>query len=191
MQACCSSQHRAHLVVLAVLLAGLTLASLADAGPKGGSKVDKPTPSRPKPLTQWEKKLLGEHKFGVQFIWDGYGSATIKQTPDGLEIRGEQYAKIKAGEKPRAERAGSGNPGSRPDRDYVKIAGLVEVVNQRTLKVTGVLETYLRTCCKQQNLEGTFVFKRHGKRKYYRLQNPHRSELCDKYTCHYYIDLFL
>jgi hypothetical protein len=127
-----------------------------------------------KPLTGTEKKLVGQHKFGVQFIWDGYGQATIENTRDGLVIRGDQFAKDKGQKK----------------IDFVKIRGTLEVVNPRTLKVTGTLETFLHDCCGEKNLEGTFTFKKYGKRKFYRLQEPHRGQLCGKYTCHYYVDLF-
>ena len=127
-------------------------------------------------------KLVGKHRFGVQFIWDGYGTATIKKEGPDLIIEGEQFSKKKKNKKDKAIKDET--------LDYVKITGVVHMVNKRTLEVTGTLDTFIKSCCGTQSLEGTFIFKKWGKRKYFRLQDPHRGRLCDMYTCHYYIDIF-
>ena len=72
----------------------------------------------------------------------------------------------------------------------VEHQGRVTVVDARVLEISGTLDTRLKDCCGRQTRKGTFRFKRTGGRKYWRLQNPHREGLCDKHTCHYYIDLW-
>ena len=174
--------------MIAVLILGFTTCAGWQASP---AQAGEPKKAR---LSRLEKKLLGKHKFGVQFIWDGYGTATIEQTPDGLEIRGEQFSKKKKAKTEREMGMIAKLPQGEdetPKRDYVKIRGMVQVVDGHTLKVTGTLDTYLATCCRKQLIEGSFTFKRWGKRRFYRLQDPQRNKLCNKYTCHYYIDLFL
>ncbi len=43
----------------------------------------------------FEESLIGKHQFGIQFIWDGYGSAEILKEKQGiLRIKGEQYSII-------------------------------------------------------------------------------------------------
>ena len=52
------------------------------------------------------------------------------------------------------------------------------------------IATRIARCCGDQTQEGTFFFRKSGRRRFWRLDNPHRERFCDKYTCHYYIDLF-
>lgn len=118
-----------------------------------------------------ENMLIGDHPFGVQFIWDGYGTCTIKKEADVLKISGSQYSKDK--------------------EDFVFINGTVNIIDSRVFAVTGTLDTNIKSCCGSVKKEGTFTFKRWGNRKFWRLQNPERESFCDKYVCHYYIDIFM
>ncbi|MCK4762448.1 MAG: hypothetical protein KAW12_09645 [Candidatus Aminicenantes bacterium] len=118
-----------------------------------------------------ESHLTGEHRFGVQFIWDGYGSCSIEKEAGVLKITGSQFSKDK--------------------QDYVSIAGTVKIINRREFIVTGSLKTNIKSCCGKVEKSGSFRFKRWGSRQFWRLQNPEREDFCDKYTCHYYIDIFV
>ena len=141
--------------------------------------LEEPAPERkglvPTPA-QWDamrphevaEALIGQHTFGVQFIWSGYGSATISRRGEALFLEGDQR----------------GPEGS------VHIEGQLEVIDPRTLEVRGRVDVDLPDCCGATSAEGNLRFLRSGKRKYWRLQNPHREALCGKYTCYYYIDLF-
>lgn len=120
-----------------------------------------------KPLPK-NDKLVGKHKFGVQFIWDGYGSAIISKNGSLFEIQGEQYS----------------NDGN----EYCIINGLLKVVNSKTLKFTGNLKILTNDCCGLIDLDGDFTFVKTNNRKFWRLQE--RDELCDAHTCLYYLDLF-
>jgi hypothetical protein len=113
--------------------------------------------------------LLGEHVFGVQFIWDGYGKATIIDTDGKWTIQGSQFSKDKG--------------------DFVKISGEVTVQDDRQFTVTGEIQTAIKDCCGDVTHKGRFTFRRTGDRKFYRLQE--REQFCGMHTCHYYIDLFI
>lgn len=118
-----------------------------------------------------EDMLVGEHRFGVQFIWDGYGSCTIKKEDDGIKITGSQFSNDKT--------------------DYALIEGTINIIDDRVFRVTGSLKTNIKDCCGKVEKQGTFTFQRWGNREFWRLQNPERGNLCDMYVCHYYIDIFM
>ncbi|MFC0839100.1 hypothetical protein ACFHYN_06435 [Pasteurella multocida] len=45
----------------------------------------------PEQMTKIENKLIGEHKFALQWIsWDKFGTAEISRDATGLVIKGEQ-----------------------------------------------------------------------------------------------------
>ncbi len=112
--------------------------------------------------------LVGEHVFGTQFIYDGYGTATVIEEDGKLKIEGSQYSKDK--------------------EEYLKIDGILTEVDAKTLRFEGYLELYTKSCCGVVTHTTTFTFLKSGKRKYWRLQE--RDALCSPYTCAYYIDLF-
>ena len=118
-----------------------------------------------------EDMLVGEHRFGVQFIWDGYGSCTITKEEDGFKITGSQFSKDK--------------------EDYVLIKGTISIIDDRVFRVTGSLKTNIKDCCGKVEKQGAFTFRRWGKRRFWRVQNPERENLCDMHVCHYYIDIFM
>lgn len=114
------------------------------------------------------EKLIGSHNFGVQFIWDGYGTATISKNDENFKIVGTQYSK--------------------DNNEYCKIDGDINVINDRTLKFTGSITIFTNECCGIISKNGNFTFIKTGNRKYWRLQE--RNELCNQYTCAYYLDIF-
>ncbi|MEZ4381222.1 MAG: hypothetical protein R3A79_07725 [Nannocystaceae bacterium] len=140
-----------------------------DGGRGGRTEVDPSGRGRGAEIRALERELVGRRRFGVQFIWEGYGQATITRDGDALRIAGEQR---------------------NADGDFVTIHGELTVVDPRTLVVEGTLATRIARCCGEQTQEGRFTFRKSGRRRFWRLDNPHRERFCDKYTCHYYIDIF-
>lgn len=115
-----------------------------------------------------KEKLIGNHNFGIQFIWDGYGTANISNNGTNLIINGSQYSK--------------------DNTEYCKINGEIEIVNEQTLNFTGNITIFTQNCCGLIDINGGFTFVKTGNRKYWRLQK--RNKLCDEFTCCYYLDIF-
>lgn len=114
------------------------------------------------------RSLVGKHMFGVQFIWDGYGTAEITDDNGILKIKGEQYSKDK--------------------EEYVFIDGTISVIDERNFTVKGHLKLFTKECCGLLDRDIDYTFRKIGSRKYYRLKE--REELCSQYTCAYYLDIF-
>lgn len=112
--------------------------------------------------------LVGTHMFGVQFIWDGYGTAVITREDDVLKIRGEQYSNNK--------------------EEYVLMDGTITVIDERNFIVKGHLKLFTPGCCGLLDRDIEYTFRKTGTRKYYRLKE--REDLCSPYTCAYYLDIF-
>lgn len=119
-------------------------------------------------LEKTEKKLIGKHVFGVQFIWDGYGKANITKESDVLKIKGEQFSKDK--------------------KEYAKIDGDITIIDEKIIDFVGNIQIFTNDCCGKIDITDKFTFAKKGKRKYWRLQEFNR--LCDQYTCAYYMDIF-
>ncbi len=120
------------------------------------------------PITKVEKTLIGKHPFGVQMIWDGYGSAMITKEGDVIKIKGQQYSKDKS--------------------EYSKINGIITIVDEKKISFNGNIKIYSKDCCGKINKTGKFTFIKKGKRKYWKLQEF--NSLCSQYTCAYYMDIF-
>ena len=120
-------------------------------------------------ISNAEDALIGEHMFGVQFIWDGYGSAVISRDEEGeLVIKGAQY--------------------SSNQQEYVLLEGKVTVQDERVFTVTGHLKLFTEGCCGLLDRNISYTFRKTGSRKYWRLKE--REDLCSQYTCAYYLDIF-
>jgi serine/threonine protein kinase len=117
----------------------------------------------------YEKMLLGTKIFGVQFIWDKYGTATISKINGIIEINGEQWSNDRT--------------------EYAIINGRITIKDDRTLIFNGNLKLFTKDCCGEINLNKSFTFKRFGDRQYYRLQE--RNSLCPANSCFYDMDIFL
>jgi len=115
-----------------------------------------------------EKKLVGKHMFGVQFIWEGYGTAEITKENGELKIKGEQYSNDK--------------------EEYVLLDGTISIIDERNFKINGHLKLFTKGCCGLLDREIDYTFRKTGSRKYYRLKE--REKLCSQYTCAYYLDIF-
>lgn len=119
--------------------------------------------------TTFEEALIGEHQFGVQFIYDGYGSAEITKDEEGnLRIKGEQYSDTR--------------------EEYVLLDGIISIIDERNFKIKGRLKLFTEGCCGLLDRQIDYTFRKTGSRKYWRLKE--RNELCDQYTCAYYLDIF-
>ena len=115
-------------------------------------------------------ELAGTHKFGVQFIWDKYGTAEIKPTNNAnqFSIKGEQYSHNKS--------------------EYTLVEGTLNAENPNVLLFEGNIQIFTNDCCGKIEKTGKYTFKRHKGRKFWRLQEF--NTLCDQYTCAYYLDIF-
>ncbi len=131
-------------------------------------ECDKQLEIEKSPQGKAEKLLLGKRIFGVQFIWDRYGSAMVTKEGEILKISGKQYSKDKV--------------------EYTELDGVITILDEKTFTVKGKLRIYTKECCGVIEKTGTFTFLKSGTRKYWRLQDA--GQLCDVYTCHYYLDIF-
>lgn len=120
------------------------------------------------PIGKTEKLLLGKKVFGVQFIWDGYGTATITKSGDLLHITGMQFSK--------------------DETEFTKLDGDITIIDERKIQIKGRLQLYTHDCCGLIDKTGTFTFIKSGSRKYWRWQDY--DSYCSKYTCAYYLDIF-
>lgn len=118
-------------------------------------------------LSAAERKLLGKHKFSLQWIsWERFGVATVKRGRNGLEIDAKQAL----------------------NGDWVSMKGTVSVVDSKTFYVTGKIITRVHHINEGMPCErsGTFEFHAKGQRQYWRMQqidNP-----CDRVAD--YIDVY-
>lgn len=121
-----------------------------------------------RPMLEAENALLGKHTFGIQFIWDGYGSATITKEEGDLIIDGKQYSKDK--------------------KEYTLMKGTITIIDENKFEFNGNLKLFTDDCCGEIDKTGKLTFRKSGKRKFWRLQEF--KSLCDPYTCAYYLDIF-
>ena len=119
-------------------------------------------------LDRMRSELIGKHMFGVQFIYDGYGTAEITEEDGILRIKGKQY--------------------STDQKEYVLLVGTITVIDERNFTVTGHLKLFTKGCCGLLDRDINYTFRKTGNRKFYRLKE--RNDLCDQFTCAYYLDIF-
>ncbi len=112
--------------------------------------------------------IIGENYLGLQWIsWDKFGTTVVKRNGEGdLEIQGKQELR----------------------GDFIKIEGLVEIINQDEFIVKGKITTKVDhinsdVCTREGNLH----FKKTQGKKYYRLQD--KKNPCHNVTD--YIDIFV
>ena len=120
------------------------------------------------PITKVEKTLIGKHAFGVQFIWDGYGLATISKNEEILTIKGTQFSKDKS--------------------KYCKIKGNITIIDSSKFIFDGNIKIFTENDCGHINKTGKYTFIKKGKRKYWRLQEF--KSLVRKCNNAYYLDIF-
>lgn len=116
-----------------------------------------------------EESLVGKHAFGVQFIWDGYGTAEITNRAGVLYLKGEQYSNDK--------------------EEFVLMEGTIAIIDDRNFTFKGKLKLFTIGCCGLLDRDNVnYTFRKTGNRKYWRLKE--RDDLCSPYTCAYYLDIF-
>jgi hypothetical protein len=111
------------------------------------------------------------YSFGVQFINDfKYDGECSFYTEDGVAMF-------------------SGSQLSTADDSYLRIEGRVKGRTASTIVIVGTVEVKIRDCVAEKRLEREWVFTKHGNRKFWRIQNPGRSEISSDYECALYIDI--
>ncbi|HED4470867.1 TPA: hypothetical protein R4342_001909 [Pasteurella multocida] len=121
----------------------------------------------PEQMTKIENKLIGEHKFALQWIsWDKFGIAEISRDATGLVIKGEQVL----------------------DGNSVSLFGRIKVIDENAFLFTGEIVTIVYHVNKGKacTRHGTYEFRATDKRKYWRLQQM--DSPCDSVVD--YIDIF-
>lgn len=102
-----------------------------------------------------EKKLLGKHKFSLQWIsWDYFGSVNISKLAESTyRCVGKQLSK--------------------ENDDYIYIDGKLEVINAQELLFNGSIRTKIHHINggKEYEKNGTHLFKATKGRKYWRMQD--------------------
>ncbi len=110
-----------------------------------------------------------QKKFGIQFIYDGYGKLNVSKKDGNLYyVVGEQFSKDK--------------------KEYCIIRGDLKQKDAFTLKFNGEIKILTKDCCGEILKKGNFTFFSKGARKFWRLQEM--DTLCDIYKCCYYLDIF-
>lgn len=114
-----------------------------------------------------ESKLIGSWIFGIQFI-DDYGQANIYKSNGELYIEGYQSDPQQLG--------------------YCQIEGIINVVDTTRFTFQGQVGLFTEGCCGTiEWSDANLTFVKKGNRSYYRMQEI--DQLCDRYTCAYYLDL--
>ncbi len=114
------------------------------------------------------ESLIGNHQFGVQFIWDGYGNSTIVEKNGILHFKGAQYSNDK--------------------EEYLLMEGTITIIDERNFTFSGSLKLFTKGCCGLLDRDVNYTFRKTGKRAYWRLKE--REDLCSQYQCAYYLDIF-
>lgn len=116
-------------------------------------------------LSALERKVVGKHLLTMQWIsWESYGSVEIKKQADGsLSCRGEQLAR----KCPKGTEQGNID-----NDDYVKLDGVIDIVDKDHLIFTGEIRTKVYHINNGQEVlrKGTFNFVTKENRHYWRMQ---------------------
>jgi hypothetical protein len=136
------------------------------------SDEDKPVAQEVKTIVNdkaAKKKLLGRHLFSLQWIgWNYFGTASITEQSGTVKVDAEQK--------------------SRENSDYVKMIGILTVIDSLQFKFRGTIETqvYHLNGGKPCKREGDFTFAIKANRKYWRLQEMNNP--CDAVVD--YVDIY-
>jgi len=136
------------------------------------SDEDKPASQEVKTIVNdkaAKAKLLGKRKFSLQWIgWNYFGTASITEQAGTVKIDAEQK--------------------SRENSDYVRMSGIITVIDSLQFKFRGTIETqvYHLNGGKSCKREGDFTFAVKGNRKYWRLQEMNNP--CDAVVD--YVDIY-
>ncbi len=122
------------------------------------------SPPLPSPA---EKMLLGIKTFGSHWLTP-YGKATITKEGKTIKISGTQTS----------------------EDEQVSISGTIHIIDDRHFQLKGMISLHSPSYGEYKILPGTFLFRRMGKRKYWRLKQPDKTTgFFD--TRYHYIDIFM
>jgi hypothetical protein len=149
------------------------------AFPALGQAVQLPTPPDPKPaqgqgakgMEVVKKNATETYSFGVQFINDFKYDGECAFYKEGNTT---MFSAVQV---------------SATDDSYLRIQGRVKSRSASSIVVVGTIEVKIRDCVAEKRLEREWVFTKHGNRKFWRIQNPGRSEISSDYECALYIDI--
>ena len=110
------------------------------------------------------ESLIGTHQFGVQFIWDGYGSSEITKKDGTLYFKGEQY--------------------SNDQEEYLLMEGSITLIDDRNFTFNGSLKLFTEGCCGLLDRTVTYTFRKIGKRKPITLSWSNMSKRPCSYNMH-------
>lgn len=131
-------------------------------------------------LSNVESKIVGKHMLSLQWIsWKYFGSVTIKREADGtLSCKGEQLAR----------NCKDAEEGCKTNGDYVKLDGIIDIVDATHLVFVGEIRTKIYHINNGQEVlrKGTFHFDATGNRKFWRMQEM--SNPADE--CADYVDIY-
>ncbi|GAD78644.1 MULTISPECIES: hypothetical protein [Vibrio] len=119
------------------------------------------------------KAIIGTHDFTLQWLDNSRvgnrGKIEFSRLGDGIVAKGYQEERVDN------------------ELNFMKFSGNVVVISQRELRITGDLVTRIHHINGGEVLyrTGTFVFKAHGKRQYWRLQNHRKHEVIDYVDIHF------
>ncbi|MDA0147108.1 hypothetical protein [Vibrio sp. LaRot3] len=120
-----------------------------------------------------DRAILGSHPFTLQWINDANAlkPGEIIFVRDGNEIIAKGYQE---------EPVSNGV-------NFMEFEGKVKVINPRELRITGSLITRVDHIAGGEALlrEGEFIFKAHGQRQYWRMQNMRVHEVTDYVDIHF------
>ena len=117
--------------------------------------------------------IIGEHDFTLQWLDNSNtgNRGKIEFTRSDNKIIAKGYQEERNGD----------------ELNFMKFSGNVVVVNQHELRITGELVTRINHINNGEVFyrTGTFIFKAHGKRQYWRLQNKREYEVMDYVDIHF------
>lgn len=124
----------------------------------------------PASLNPAEKMLAGQKSFGSHWLTDKYGASSIVREKGQWMFYGLQH--------------------DRDNRSLTLLSGPVRIIDDRNFEVTGELRLEYAADGEYKILKDTFLFRRIGNRKFWRLKQPETSTGIFEGRYHY-IDVFM
>jgi len=149
--------------------------SNVNEGNIGVKQIENATENVNDKLTGAESMIIGNKSFGSHWI-SPYGSVAIKKNGGKISISGNQIS----------------------GEDLCSIEGEIEIIDDRNFKFNGDITlvynyTDYETSqpkIEKKTLSGTQIFRRFGKRPYWRLKQPDTNSGYFE-SCYHYIDIFM
>lgn len=151
-------------IILALLLIGMMAALPCTMQAKKRVTRKKANTENLAGLTPLERKIVGNHLLSLQWIsWKYFGSVTIKKEADGtFSCRGEQLA----------INCKDSDDSCKINRDYLKLDGTIEIVDETHLVFTGDIREKIYHINNGEEVlrHGTYNFVQKENRRYWRMQ---------------------